>query len=73
MPHEHFQGLSVLEWALTLAAALAAAWCIWLAVRYTLRPGETEPDHIKRLILDEPRRPSAGAPLLPPVPPARRG
>lgn len=73
MPHEHFQGFGVLEWTLTLTAALASAWCIWLAVRYTLRPGESDPGHIKRLILDEPRRPSAVAPVLPPTPPARRG
>ncbi len=60
MPHQHFQGLGAFEWAVVGAAILASAWCVWLAVRYTLHPGETEPDHVKRSILDAPRRAAAG-------------
>lgn len=51
--HQHFQDLTPLEWAVTGAAALSVIWTIYLSVRYTLRPGETEPDHIKRLILED--------------------
>jgi len=76
LAHAHFDRLSPVEWALTVAAGLAAAWTIWLAVRYTLAPGESEPDHIKRLILeDRPARRPASAPTLtlvpPPAPPAK--
>lgn len=56
--------VSVLEWALVLAAAFVLVWSLALAVRCTVRPRETEPGHIKRRILlddidglDEARRP----------------
>jgi hypothetical protein len=49
---------SVLEWILVLAAAIVLVWALGLAIRYTVRPEETEPSHIKRRILlddvDEP-------------------
>ena len=41
------------EYLLVGVAAVAAAWTIYLAVRYTLRPGEDNPDHIKRRILED--------------------
>ena len=49
---------SLLEWALVLAAAIVLVWAFGLAIRYTVRPEETEASHIKRRILlddvDEP-------------------
>lgn len=49
---------SLLEWALVLAAAIVLVWALGLAIRYTVRPEETEASHIKRRILlddvDEP-------------------
>lgn len=41
------------EYLLVGVAAVAAAWTIYLAVRYTVRPGEDNPDHIKRRILED--------------------
>ena len=50
---------SLLEWALVLAAAVVLVWALGLAIRYTVRPEETEASHIKRRILlddgDEPQ------------------
>jgi len=49
---------SLLEWILVLAAAIVLMWALGLAIRYTVRPEETEASHIKRRILlddvDEP-------------------
>ena len=42
---------SLLEWGLVLAAAVVLVWALGLALRYTVRPGETDPGHIKRRIL----------------------
>ena len=44
---------SPLEWLLVLAAAIVLVWSLALAIRYTVRPRETEAAHIKRRILDE--------------------
>ena len=41
------------EYVLVGIAIVAAAWTIYLAVRYTVRPGENSPDHIKRRILED--------------------
>jgi len=48
------------EYALVGIAIVAAAWTIYLAVRYTLRPGENSPDHIKRRILEDEEGPRHG-------------
>ncbi len=48
---EEFDGLT---WSIVIAAGLIASWVIWKAVHYTMHPGETEEDHIKRSILNEP-------------------
>ena len=49
---------SLLEWILVLMAAIVLVWALGLAIRYTVRPQETEASHIKRRILldddDEP-------------------
>jgi hypothetical protein len=72
LAHAHFESLGTFEWMLVGIAALIGGWTIWLAVKYTLRPGEDEPDHVKRSILDDPRAlPVGGTP--PPVPPGVRG
>ena len=42
---------SVFEYVLVLAAAIVVVWTLGLALRYTVRPGETDPGHIKRRIL----------------------
>jgi hypothetical protein len=49
---------SGLEWMLVLAAAAVLVWALGLALRYTLRPGETDAQHIKHRILgDETEQP----------------
>ena len=40
------------EYALVAGAVLVLVWVLYLAFRYTLRPGENEPGHIKRKILE---------------------
>jgi hypothetical protein len=64
--HDHdVSALGPWEWVIVGAASIVAAWVIWKAVALTLHPGEEEPDHIKRTILqDEP-------PAAPPPPPDR--
>ena len=44
---------SMLDWALVAAAAIVLLWALWLALRHTVRPGETDAAHIKRRILDD--------------------
>ena len=51
----HAAHASIFEWMLVLAAALVLVWSLVLALRYTVRPGETDPGHIKhRILTDEP-------------------
>ena len=58
--HEHdVSNLSALEWLLVGLAALLVVWVIWRAVVLTIRPGEEDPNHIKRLILDDDTPPPA--------------
>ncbi len=45
---------SLLEWMLVCAAAVILVWALGLAIRYTVRPEETDAAHIKRrILLDE--------------------
>ena len=44
---------SLLEWVLVFAAAVILVWALGLAIRYTVRPRETEAAHIKRRILED--------------------
>ena len=57
--HDHpaFEDFGPLAWITVVVAGVAVAWVIWKAVRYTLHPGEQEPDHIKWSILEEPDAP----------------
>jgi hypothetical protein len=50
------------EWTIFAVCCLVTAWVLWLAVRWTLHPGEEEPDHVKRSILDDDPPPSAPTP-----------
>jgi hypothetical protein len=66
--HGLFQDLAWWGWAVAAVSIAAGLWVLWLAVRWTLRPGETDPGHVKRTILDdEDRAMDAGGP--PPAPP----
>ncbi len=42
---------SLLEWMLVFVAAIVLVWALAQALRYTIKPGETEASHIKRRIL----------------------
>ena len=56
MTMDHAAGAShasPVEWVLVLAAAIVLVWSLALAIRYTVRPRETEASHIKRRILDD--------------------
>ncbi len=44
---------SVFEWVLVFVAAVVLVWTLGLAIRYTVRPKETDPGHIKRRILSD--------------------
>ncbi len=37
--------------AIVIAGVVATAWSFGAALLWTIRPGETEPDHPKRMIL----------------------
>jgi hypothetical protein len=41
----------VIGWLIVATGTLATLWTIAAALYFTIRPGETEPDHPKRLIL----------------------
>ena len=44
---------SAFEYILVFVAAVVMVWTLVLALRYTVRPRETDPEHIKRRILDD--------------------
>lgn len=50
---------TVLDIVLSIAALFIVIWAFYLAVRYTLRPGETSQNHIKRRVLDDTDEPSS--------------
>lgn len=45
----------VLGWIVVIAGSLATLWTIAAAVYWMLRPGETDPEHPKNLILKDDR------------------
>ena len=52
--HDHdVSNLTMLEWMGVGLAALFVVWVIWRAVILTVRPGEDDPDHIKRQVLQD--------------------
>ena len=52
--HDHdVSDFGVLEWLLIALAGLLVVWVIWRAIVLTVRPGEDDPHHIKRSILDD--------------------
>ncbi len=46
-------GPATLDWVLVAFAAGIVGFAFFQAIRLTLRPGECEPGHIKRRILDD--------------------
>jgi hypothetical protein len=58
--HDHdLSSLGPVGWVLVGLASLVALWVIVKAVMLTLHPGEEEPDHIKRSILEPDEAPPA--------------
>jgi len=57
LPHCFSPGslFAALDWALVAVSVLAVGYALIQAVLRTLWPGETEPRHIKRLVLEEER------------------
>jgi hypothetical protein len=53
MDHAAGASHSTFEWVLVFAAAVVLVWTLGLAIRYTVRPEETDPGHIKRRILSD--------------------
>ena len=52
---------SALEWVLVAEAALVMVWTLGLAIRYTVAPGETNPNHIKhRILIEDAEAPEEG-------------
>jgi hypothetical protein len=52
--HDHDVGdLGVVEWIAVGLAGLLVVWVIWRAIVLTVRPGEDDPHHIKRSILED--------------------
>jgi hypothetical protein len=57
--NEHPAGLlhavtTPVDWALVVLAAAVVLWAFYSAVRYTIRPGEEDPHHVKRrIVVDE--------------------
>jgi len=44
----------LVEWIVVVAAAIILLWTLGLALRYTVRPGESDASHIKhRILVDE--------------------
>jgi len=44
-------GHDVLGWVVIIAGSIATAWTITIALYWTIRPGEADRDHPKRMIL----------------------
>ena len=58
--HDHdVTDFGVVEWVAILIAAVLVVWVIWRAVVLTVRPGEDDPHHIKRTVLED-DEPDAG-------------
>lgn len=43
--------IGLFDGALVALAAAVVVWTVYAAVRYTVRPGEEDPQHVKRRIL----------------------
>ncbi len=53
LQHAHRPPRSPLEYVIVFIAAVVTAYVLVLAVKWTMRPGEDRPDHIKRTILED--------------------
>jgi len=49
---------AIWEYALVACSVVVLVWVLYKAFMYTIRPGEEEPDHIKRRILESDGTPS---------------
>ncbi len=45
----------MIGWAIVVVGVIATAWTFGAAILWTIRPGETEPDHPKRIVLRDDR------------------
>ncbi len=45
----------MIGWTIVAAGTIATLWTIAAAIYWTVNPGETEPDHPKRMILRDDR------------------
>ncbi|HLI95130.1 MAG TPA: hypothetical protein VKT72_03465 [Candidatus Baltobacteraceae bacterium] len=45
----------MIGWIIVIVGTAATLWTICAAIYWILRPGETEPDHPKRIILRDDR------------------
>lgn len=52
--HPVFEDFTALEWSIVVVAGVTTLWSLVMAVRYTLNPGEDDPAHPKRMILEGP-------------------
>lgn len=48
-------GHDLLGWVVVAVGSLATIWTVAIALYWTIRPGETDPDHPKRMILQSDR------------------
>ena len=52
--HAHdLSDLGALGWVIVVGAFVLVVWVLWRAVVLTWRPGEDDPAHIKRSILED--------------------
>ena len=56
--HPEWEDFGTLEWVIVVAATLVVIWSIYKTVRYTIQPGEQDPDHVKRIIFEATDAPS---------------
>ena len=49
--HSFFGELTAWEWVWFGLESAVFVWVLWLAIKWTLRPGEDDPHHVKRSIL----------------------
>lgn len=55
--HPEWESFGPLEWTIVAIASIVVVWTIYKAVQYTIAPGEDDPDHVKRIIFEEPTGP----------------
>ena len=51
--HAFWSTLTTWDWVQFGVESAIFVWVLWLTIKWTLKPGEDEPDHVKRSILDD--------------------